>query len=65
MVGDDIDSDVRGAQAVRITAVLVRTGKFVLPDLSTPGPPPDHVIESVGRLPALLHSLGTGRSPLA
>ncbi len=65
MVGDDIDSDVRGAQAVRITGVLVRTGKFLSRDLSTPGPPPDHVIESVGGLPELLDSLGTGRSPLA
>ena len=33
MVGDDIGSDVRGAQAVGITGVLVRTGKFRPSDL--------------------------------
>ena len=28
MVGDDIDSDVGGAQAHRMFGVLVRTGKY-------------------------------------
>jgi HAD superfamily hydrolase (TIGR01458 family) len=65
MVGDDIDADVRGAQAVGITGVLVRTGKFLSLDLGTPGPPPDHVIEGIGRLPDLIDSLGNGRNSLA
>jgi HAD superfamily hydrolase (TIGR01458 family) len=63
MVGDDIDADVRGGQAVGITGVLVRTGKFLSADLGTPGPPPDHVIEGIGRLPDLIEGLGLGRSP--
>ncbi len=65
MVGDDIDADVRGAQAVGITGVLVRTGKFLSLDLGTPGPPPHHVIEDIGRLPNLIESLGTRSRPLA
>jgi HAD superfamily hydrolase (TIGR01458 family) len=53
IVGDDIDSDVRGGQAVGMTGVLVRTGKFRPSDLETEGPPPDHVIDDVGQLPEL------------
>jgi ribonucleotide monophosphatase NagD (HAD superfamily) len=56
MVGDDIDSDVLGAQAVGITGVLVRTGKFRPSDLKGRARP-DHVIEDIGRLPALLRGL--------
>jgi HAD superfamily hydrolase (TIGR01458 family) len=56
MVGDDIGSDVLGAQAVGITGVLVRTGKFQPSDLEGPARP-DHVIEDIGRLPALLRGL--------
>ena len=54
IVGDDIDSDVRGGQAVGITGVLVRTGKYRPNDLETDGPAPDHVIESIRQLPELL-----------
>ena len=57
MVGDDIDSDVRGAQALGLTGVLVKTGKFRASDLEGQGIPPDHVIDSVGRLPQLLERL--------
>ena len=53
MVGDDIESDVRGGQAVGMTGVLVRTGKFRPRDLETQGSPPDHVIDDVGQLPEL------------
>jgi HAD superfamily hydrolase (TIGR01458 family) len=53
IVGDDIDSDVRGGQSVGMTGVLVRTGKFRPRDLETDGPPPDHVIEDVRQLPTL------------
>ncbi len=54
MVGDDIDSDVRGGQAVGMTGVLVKTGKYRSGDLVTEGAAPDHVIEDIGRLPDLL-----------
>ncbi len=57
MVGDDIESDVLGAQAVGITGVLVRTGKFRADDLEGGGGRPDHVIDDIGHLPALLDSL--------
>lgn len=54
MVGDDIDSDVRGGQAIGLTGVLVKTGKYRPGDLETEGPAPDHVIEDIGQLPELL-----------
>jgi HAD superfamily hydrolase (TIGR01458 family) len=60
MVGDDIGSDVRGAQAIGVTGVLVRTGKFRRSDLDTDGPAPDHVIDDIGHLPDLLTSLAGG-----
>jgi len=57
MVGDDIESDVLGAQALGVTGVLVRTGKFRAGDLERRGGRPDHVIDGIGDLPALLESL--------
>lgn len=54
IVGDDIDSDVRGGQAVGMTGVLVKTGKYRPIDLGTEGPAPDHLIESIRQLPELL-----------
>ncbi len=57
MVGDDIGSDVLGAQAVGITGVLVRTGKFRQADLDDADGRPDHVVDGIGDLPELLHQL--------
>ncbi|MER7771160.1 HAD-IIA family hydrolase [Kitasatospora sp. NPDC096140] len=60
MVGDDIESDVLGAQHHGIGGVLVRTGK------AAPGAPeradgePDHVLDSVADLPELLARLRAG-----
>ena len=54
VVGDDINSDVRGAMAAGARGVLVRTGKFRPADLDAPGLPPDAVIESVASLPDCL-----------
>ena len=56
MVGDDIGSDVLGAQAAGIIGVLVRTGKFRPADLDGDGLP-DHVIDDIGHLPEILYSL--------
>jgi HAD superfamily hydrolase (TIGR01458 family) len=55
MVGDDVEADVLGGQAVGMTGVLVRTGKF-LPDAEdgVGGERPLHVVDSVADLPALL-----------
>jgi len=54
MVGDDIVNDVLGAQAVGLTGVLVRTGKFMPGDLDKGEP--DHVIDSIADLPDLIGS---------
>jgi HAD superfamily hydrolase (TIGR01458 family) len=56
MVGDDLVNDVLGAQAVGITGVLVRTGKFLPTDLERAGREPDHVIDSIADLPPWLAS---------
>jgi HAD superfamily hydrolase (TIGR01458 family) len=54
MVGDDIHTDVLAAQRSGLTGVLVRTGKY-LPETHRTAPvAPDHVIDSVADLPALL-----------
>ena len=58
MVGDDIHSDVLGAQDAGITGVLVRTGKFRSSDLEGNEAEPAHVLEDIGQLPALLESCG-------
>lgn len=50
MVGDDIRTDVEGAQRAGLTGVLVRTGKFSESDL-TGDVSPDAVLDSVADLP--------------
>jgi HAD superfamily hydrolase (TIGR01458 family) len=50
MVGDDVRTDVQGAQRAGLTAVLVRTGKFSPSDL-TGDVSPDAVIDSIADLP--------------
>ena len=58
VVGDDVESDVRGAKAAGLVAVQVRTGKFDaernagLPDEQQP----DHIIDSILDLPSLLNA---------
>lgn len=56
MVGDDIDSDVLGSQALGMTGVLVKTGKFRPADLERVDQP-DLVLESIGELPDVLRDL--------
>lgn len=51
MVGDDVRSDVGGAQDAGMRGVLVRTGKFQPADLER-GITPDAVLDSVADLPA-------------
>lgn len=50
MVGDDLVTDIQGAQASGLKGVLVRTGKF-RDNVDPQGP--DAVIDSVANLPAL------------
>jgi HAD superfamily hydrolase (TIGR01458 family) len=51
MVGDDIETDIAGAQLAGMQAALVRTGKFREADLAGPVKP-DAVLDSLAELPA-------------
>jgi HAD superfamily hydrolase (TIGR01458 family) len=51
MVGDDINVDVLGAQAVGLTGVLVRTGKFRPERLDRAERSPDVVLDSFADVP--------------
>ncbi|MGX5186973.1 HAD-IIA family hydrolase [Streptomyces avermitilis] len=57
MVGDDIESDVLAAQRTGITGVLVKTGKYLPETHHAASARPDHVLDSVADLPALLDSV--------
>jgi HAD superfamily hydrolase (TIGR01458 family) len=58
MVGDVLEADVLPAQAIGLTGVLVRTGKFREEAMTAPPTGPNHVIDSVADLPELLDRLG-------
>ncbi|HEV7134593.1 MAG TPA: TIGR01458 family HAD-type hydrolase [Gaiellaceae bacterium] len=51
MVGDDLESDVAGAQGVGMKTVLVRTGKFRPDAVERARTQPDGIISSIGNLP--------------
>lgn len=61
MVGDDIRSDIAGAQAAGLKTLLVRTGKFRPADLES-GIRPDGVIDSIADLPAWWQRADAGTS---
>jgi ribonucleotide monophosphatase NagD (HAD superfamily) len=54
MVGDDGENDVLAAQAVGLTGVLVRTGKFREDQLARASGTPDVIVDSIVDVPALL-----------
>lgn len=54
LIGDDLESDVGGAQASGMCGILVRTGKFRQAVLDSSTVRPDAVIDSVAALPDLL-----------
>ncbi len=56
MVGDDIDSDVGGAQLLGMQGCLVKTGKFRQAYFEASAVKPDWVLASVADLPAVLLS---------
>ena len=51
MVGDDLESDIAGAQAMNINTVLVRTGKFRPDVVEASRVRPDGIVSSLGQLP--------------
>jgi HAD superfamily hydrolase (TIGR01458 family) len=53
MIGDDLWSDVRGAQEAGYQGWLVRTGKFRAEQLNESGVVPDRVVRSVGEIEGL------------
>jgi HAD superfamily hydrolase (TIGR01458 family) len=54
VLGDDLESDVAGAQAAGLRGILVRTGKFRPEDLERSAIRPDAVLGSLAELPSLL-----------
>jgi HAD superfamily hydrolase (TIGR01458 family) len=56
MVGDDVESDIRGAQLHGMRTVLVRTGKFRPDTFDRSGVRPDVLLSSLSDLPEWLES---------
>jgi HAD superfamily hydrolase (TIGR01458 family) len=56
MVGDDVESDVGGALAAGLRAVLVRTGKYREDFVAASGVEPTATVDSIADVPALLDS---------
>ena len=54
VVGDDLESDVGGAQKAGMAGILVRTGKFLPEELAASNIRPDALVDSVADLPGLL-----------
>ena len=50
MIGDDIDSDIAGAQAIGVRGILVRTGKFRKDILEKTRVRPDYSVDSIDNL---------------
>ena len=53
MVGDDLESDIAGAQGIGMRTVLVRTGKFRPDTVEQARVRPDGIVSSIGHLPWL------------
>jgi HAD superfamily hydrolase (TIGR01458 family) len=58
MVGDDIESDIAGAQAHGLRTVLVRTGKFRPDAVEASRTRPEGIISSIAQLPDWLEEHG-------
>jgi HAD superfamily hydrolase (TIGR01458 family) len=57
MVGDDIESDIAGAQRYGLKTILVRTGKFRPDQLDHSNVVPDAIVNSIADLPEWLERL--------
>lgn len=56
MIGDDIESDIKGAQNLGMKAILVRTGKYKPSDLDKPIYP-EEVVDSIADVPEVIDNL--------
>lgn len=56
MVGDDLESDIAGAQALNMNTVLVRTGKFRPDAVEASRIRPNGIVSSIGQLPDWLEA---------
>jgi HAD superfamily hydrolase (TIGR01458 family) len=54
MVGDDVESDVGGAQRAGLAGILVRTGKYRESAVRTSSVRPGATVDSIADVPALL-----------
>jgi phospholysine phosphohistidine inorganic pyrophosphate phosphatase len=54
MVGDDVESDIGGAQDAGLAGILVRTGKYRDDALRDSGVEPAAVVDSIADVPGLL-----------
>jgi HAD superfamily hydrolase (TIGR01458 family) len=56
VVGDDLETDVRGGRAAGLATIQVRTGKFdqALLDEAPPDQRPDHIVSVLADVPSLL-----------
>jgi HAD superfamily hydrolase (TIGR01458 family) len=54
MIGDDIDSDISGAQIAGLSGVLVRTGKYRQSYVDQSKTKPSAIIDSIAALPGIL-----------
>ncbi|GAB3102902.1 TIGR01458 family HAD-type hydrolase [Aestuariicella hydrocarbonica] len=60
MIGDDIDSDVGGAQRCGMRGILVRTGKYREPLVAAASIVPDATLDSIADLPSWLSQNAKG-----
>jgi len=54
MIGDTIDTDVKGAEAVGMPTILVRTGNYAIDTQKSLPVQPDWAIDSIADLPSLI-----------
>ena len=57
MVGDDIETDIGGAIAAGLAAVLVRTGKYRADAVAASGIEPTATVDSIANVPELLRAV--------
>jgi HAD superfamily hydrolase (TIGR01458 family) len=57
MIGDDLESDIAGAEQIGVRGILVKTGKYREQDVINSKIKPWRIIDSIADLPALIEKL--------